>query len=311
VWQDLNDADTFRNARGMAGAVWLTIVLATTAVLLAAAARMLRSVLQRRLCAGPAAHACRRPRGAALTAGLAIAGVYGATGFVLFLMSIAARWPYPDLWPEEFGSGGWAKASVEALGASIGLGLATATASLVLAVLWLETAPARQDWSLTFMAGATVMLPPLTIAAGQYRELLAMQITGGWPALFLVHLTPVFAYVWIVLRAPYRAFDPRWNSVGVSLNASPLRFWTAVKLPLLRAPIAAAAAIGFAVSLAQFVPAQLAAAGRHATLPMEAVTLAAGGSRSLMAVHALLLALPCIAAFAFAARAGRARRIVP
>ena len=52
--------------------------------------------------------------------------------------------------------------------------------------------------------------------------------------------------------------------------------WIRVKLPLLKAPLLTSAAIGFAVSIVQFVPAQLIAAGRYSSLPMEAVTLSSG-----------------------------------
>lgn len=311
VWQDLNDADALHNARGMAGAFWLTSILTVLAVLMAAFWGAARPVLRYPMCSGPAYRPARRPVTLAMTAGSAIACIYAAAIVVLCLMSGAARWPYPSLWPEALHLGAWQSASADALGTSVALGLATTLAALVLAVLWLEAAPARHDRPLSWLAGAAIMLPALAISAGQYRMLLDLRLTGSWTGLFLVHLTPVFAYVWIVLRAPYRAFDPRWKSVGASLHASPVRFWRSVKLPLLRAPIAAAAAIGFAVSLAQFVPAQLAAAGRHVTLPMEAVSLSSGGNRSLTAVHALLLALPCAAAFALAAVAGRERRVAP
>jgi len=61
------------------------------------------------------------------------------------------------------------------------------------------------------------------------------------------------------------------------------------------------------VSIAQFVPAQLIAAGRHATLPMEAVTLSSGGSRALTAAFAMALAVPPLLAFLAAALLGRPR----
>jgi putative thiamine transport system permease protein len=83
--------------------------------------------------------------------------------------------------------------------------------------------------------------------------------------------------------------------------------WARVKLPLLKAPLLTAAAIGFAVSIMQFVPAQLIAAGRFSTLPMEAVTLSSGGSRPLTAAFALALALPPLLGFLAAALLGRPR----
>ena len=76
---------------------------------------------------------------------------------------------------------------------------------------------------------------------------------------------------------------------------------------MLKAPILAAGAIGFAVSFAQFVPAQLVAAGRFSTLPIEAVTLTSGSNRPLTAAFALLLALPPFLIYAFAAFFGKSR----
>jgi putative thiamine transport system permease protein len=157
------------------------------------------------------------------------------------------------------------------------------------------------------MALVALALPVLAIAAGQYRLLLIFGLTGTQAGLFLVHLTPVLAYAFILLRGPYRGFDPRYATAGRSLGVTPWRIWVKIKLPLLRAPLAAAVAVGFSVSLVQFVPAQLIAAGRYSTLPMEAVTLASGGNRSLTAAAALLLALPALLAFALAGYAGRPR----
>ena len=94
------------------------------------------------------------------------------------------------------------------------------------------------------------------------------------------------------------------NTMPASVSA---RAWARVKLPLLKAPLLTAAAIGFAVSIAQYVPAQLIAAGHFSTLPMEAVTLASGGNRQLTAAYALVLALPPLVAFLAAAVLGRPR----
>ncbi len=148
-------------------------------------------------------------------------------------------------------------------------------------------------------------LPSLLIADGQYLAFLRLGLNGTWPGVFLVHLTPVFAYVFIVLKGPYRAFDPRYRAVSLGLNADPLRFWSGVKLGMMKPALAASAAVGIGVSIAQYVPTQLIASGRLTTLPVEAVTLASGRSRPLMAVFALMLAIVPAFAFLVAARFGR------
>ena len=78
-----------------------------------------------------------------------------------------------------------------------------------------------------------------------------------------------------------------------------------VRRPMLARPLAAALAVGFAVSVAQYLPTLFLGAGRLTTVSTEAVTLAAGGQRATAAAFAVLQALLPLLAFALAARVGR------
>ena len=69
---------------------------------------------------------------------------------------------------------------------------------------------------------------------------------------------------------------------------------------LLRA-VLAAAAIGFAVSIGQYLPTVLIGAGRWPTLTTEAVALASGGDRRVIGVYAFLQMLLPLAGFVLAA----------
>jgi putative thiamine transport system permease protein len=64
-----------------------------------------------------------------------------------------------------------------------------------------------------------------------------------------------------------------------------------IKLPLLLKPLLVAAAIGFAVSVAQYLPTLFAGGGRFATLTTEAVSYAAGADRRVIGVYGFLQAL--------------------
>jgi putative thiamine transport system permease protein len=228
---------------------------------------------------------------------------------LLLLLSLAPRWPYPALLPPVFSADAWQSllAAPAPLWLSLLLGLAASAVALFLAVLWFETqAPARDRWPLA-LALLSLALPQLAVAGGQYRLFLDAGLAGSLAGLFLAHLAPVAAYVLVVLAGPYRAFDGRYVKAARALSASPFAAWARVKMPLLKAPLLTAGAIGFAVSIVQFVPAQLIAAGRFSTLPMEAVTLSSGGNRGLTAAFALALALPPLLAFLAAAMLGRPR----
>jgi putative thiamine transport system permease protein len=57
-----------------------------------------------------------------------------------------------------------------------------------------------------------------------------------------------------------------------------------------------ACAVGFAVSVGQYLPTLFAGAGRIATLTTEAVTLSSGGDRRILGIYAVLQAgLPLLA----------------
>jgi putative thiamine transport system permease protein len=235
--------------------------------------------------------------------------IYGLIVIALVLQSISEHWPYPQLLAGRFSVKAWGSALVNfsPMLSSLILGLVSSSLSLLAVVIWLETQPPRRDRYV--LAAALIMLcvPTLLVSLGQYRLLLQLGMTGTWPGLLFAHVLPVMAYVFVILQGPYRGYDVRWQAVGKGLGAAQFRFLRLIKWPMLKAPLASALAVGFAVSTAQFVPAQLAAAGRFSTLPMEAVTLSSGGNRALISAFGLLLMVLPLFGFGLAAWFSKSR----
>ena len=307
IWHALTDVDPQVNRMGLTATLLLTAVLATAILATHAVLRVSHNGLHRFLSAGPST--LRAPRAAARVTGFAVAALPVLTLLLLLLLSAAPRWPWPDILPPLGGGTAWATLAAEPapLLLSLGLALAASVLSILLAVLWLETQRESLDRWLLWLALAALAVPQLAVAGGQYRLFLDLGLAGTVAGLFLSHLTPTLAYVMIVLSGPYRAFDGRYMKAAQALNVAPWSGLLRVKLPLLKGPLLTAAAIGFAVSIVQYVPAQLIAAGRYATLPMEAVTLSSGGSRPLTAAYALALSLPPLVAFLLAGWLARPR----
>jgi len=234
---------------------------------------------------------------------------YTCLAILLLIQSFSALWPFPDLLPVVWSTKAWGQvlSAAAPIVTSLALGLATATVGLAATVAWLESSRPPGDRIVLFACGLALCLPALVIALGQYRLFLVFDMAGTIAALFLAHILPVTAYVFVVLHGPYRGFDGRWRAVSSGLMQSRGKFLLRIKWPLLKAPLLAAFAVGFAVSLAQYVPAQVAAAGRFSTLPMEAVTLSSGGNRALLAVHALSLTVFPLIVFVLPGFFGRAR----
>jgi putative thiamine transport system permease protein len=106
----------------------------------------------------------------------------------------------------------------------------------------------------------------------------------------------VLPYTVLMLRGAYLAFEPGWLAASASLGRSPAATFWRVRLPLMRRAVLVAWAVGFTVSVAQYLPTLFVGAGRFPTLTTEALALATGGDRRLAAVAALTLAaLPLLA----------------
>jgi putative thiamine transport system permease protein len=133
-----------------------------------------------------------------------------------------------------------------------------------------------------------LLVPQIAFLFGAQVLLVLARLDGSWPALAWSHLIFVLPYVFLSLADPYRAWDERYARSARCLGATPNRVWLRVKLPMLLRPVLTALAVGFAVSVGQYLPTLFAGGGRFATLTTEAVALAAGGDRRVIGVYALL-----------------------
>ncbi|QUS37026.1 ABC transporter permease [Falsirhodobacter algicola] len=213
----------------------------------------------------------------------------------LALWSVAFTWRWPDLWPGGLslrawqGRGGWMRALV----LSLGIAAAAAGLALVLAVAWLDGGDRAgrrglRGW-MRIAVYLPLLLPQISVLVG-VSGLALRHGVAPLPAVIWGHMLFVFPYVMIALAGPWAALDPRLERTAAALGAGPWRRLWHVKLPALLAPILTAAAIGFSVSIAQYLPTLFLGGGRIATLTTEAVALSSGSDRRVAAVHAALQA---------------------
>jgi putative thiamine transport system permease protein len=303
AWQWLGDADAAMQAQGAAAAGWLTfsvvILAGVTVMVLRAWARLRRITISPLLLQGESPWV-----------GLAIGGAYLAVWWALAVGSVSGVWPFPQLWPSLWTGDAWAQviASAPTVWTTLGLAAASASVCLVWSVAWLELTPRRWQQALRPWWLLPLVLPSVLWVVGLYSVALQWRLEGQWLGLLLAHAVMVLPYVLLALEPAYLAVDPRQSAVVASLG---LGRWTdllRIKWPLLKRAIASAWAVGFAVSVAQYLPTLYVGAGRFATVTTEAVTLASGAQRSLMSAYAALQMLLPVLAFALAAYLGRPRQ---
>jgi len=153
-----------------------------------------------------------------------------------------------------------------------------------------------------------LVLPSVLWVVGLYSLALQWRLEGQWLGLLMAHAVMVLPYVMLALEPAYQAIDPRQRALASSLGQGRWSYLRHIQWPLLKRALASAWAVGFAVSVAQYLPTLYVGAGRFATVTTEAVTLAAGAQRSLMSAYAVLQMLLPLLAFALAAWLGRPRQ---
>jgi putative thiamine transport system permease protein len=329
AWQWLSDADLLTQSQGVAAAGWLTGTVLVAGVLMVVALKAFAAVRKfasrgkrpqsqatDRKGSPPQKtptwllHFYRRlplqPNGMWTT----ILTTYAAVWFALTVGSFSGVWPFPQVWPELWTLGAWQQVanSAHTVWTTLGLGVASASVCLLWSVAWLELAPRRWQQALQPWLLLPLVLPSVLWVVGLYSLALHTRLEGQWLGLSLAHAVMVLPYVLLALVPAYQAVDPRQAALVASLGHGRWVYLWRVKWPLLKRAIASAWAVGFAVSVAQYLPTLYVGAGRFATVTTEAVTLAAGAQRSLMSAYAALQMLLPIAAFALAAWLGRPRR---
>lgn len=312
AWQWLLDADAAVNAQGAAAALLLAGLSAAGVALARLVVRLAQPLLRARRARGDRPGPDRHRRAAeALVAGGAT--VYLVVLALLAFVSVASVWAFPSLVPQRIAFDAWhaVAGAMATLAVTAGLAAAAALTGLVLAVAWMETTPPGWDARAVPLVFAPMLVPGLLLAVGLYRLALQWRLDGSLAGLWLAHSLYTAPYALVALAPAYRGFDARYAQLAAALGRGTSKFLWRIKWPMLRAPIAAAFAVGFAVSVGQYLSTQFVGAGRHATVTTEALTLASGGQRPAMAAFALLQALLPGLVFALAWWLGRreARRL--
>ena len=236
--------------------------------------------------------------------------IYTLVMVILAISSVSGVWRFPLVLPQTYTLAAWGSVWQSSMSVWTTLSLATLSSGLMLlwCVAWLELAPVAWDAALRKLLYLPLLIPSVLWVVGLHQMSLTWGLDGQWLGLLIAHALAVLPYVFIALAPAYVGFDDRYSHVSASLMRSRFVFLLQVKWPLLRASIASAFAVGFAVSVAQYLPTMFIGAGRFQTVTTEAVTLASGGQRSLTAAYAWLQFILPVLCFALAAWLGKSRQ---
>jgi putative thiamine transport system permease protein len=224
----------------------------------------------------------------------------------LALWSLARRWPFPDALPATWSPGLWSE-QLSALAGPVWTTLLVGTVAAAVAIALVagclenesrrQTRPGPGALALIYVP---LLVPQIGFLFGVQVLFLRLGLSDGWMALIWTHLLFVLPYVFLTLADPYRSLDPRYVRSALALGKPPWLVWFRIKLIMLLRPILIALAVGFAVSVAQFLPTLFAGGGRFATLTTETLSLAGGGDRRIVGLFGFTLAALPFVGFALA-----------
>ena len=218
------------------------------------------------------------------------------TAASLVLWAFAESWKFPEPWPAKFTTAIWQRhwdqlvdPLVNALVIAAGAGLL----ALILTIALLERDVRftnGQSGKVRSLIYLPLIVPQIAFLPGLQILFIAGGLDAGLAVIVLVHLMFVLPYVYLSLSDPWNHFDDRYRKAALVLGSDPHRALMRVRLPMLLAALLTAFAVGFAVSIGQYLPTLLFSSGRVPTITTEAVALASGGDRRLGAIYALLQA---------------------
>ena len=233
----------------------------------------------------------------AALSGLLLLGTAFLSVLGLAFWSLSLRWPYPHVLPQRWSSRNWERhwSSIQETSfTTLELGVIAVVIALILVVGCLENEQCRRvsfSFRSQWLLYLPLLIPQATFLLGIQILAVRLEMDGTFLLLVWSHLLFVLPYVFLTLADPWRNLDTRFPQIGQCLGVSPLRVLFRIKLPLLLKPLLIAAAVGFSVSVSQYLPTLFAGGGRFATLTTEAVSYAAGADRRVIGVYGFLQAL--------------------
>lgn len=221
----------------------------------------------------------------------------------LIVWSMAFRWNYPDVLPEQWGRQAWSYVAnpssrvVEGLRHSLVIGvLVTAMAN----VIGLPTARAlgmhefRGKALVEWLLLMPIIVPAIVATMGIHIMFLRWGLTGSYFGIALVHLIPALPYFVLITASVFANYGTELEDTARTLGAGRVQVFVRITLPAIGPGLIVASMFTFLVSWSQYVTTLLIGGGRIITLPMVLFPFLAAGDNANAAAISLVFVAPAI-----------------
>ena len=216
---------------------------------------------------------------------------------IIIVWSFANNWPWPLVFPREFGIRGWeyffspTSNSISTLIYSILLSL-TVTFITLLITIPASKALALYDFKGKKLVEVLILAPlivsPVAVAMGIHQLFIKLRLANTFFGVVLVHLIPCIPYSVRILKNVFETVGDKFQIQGKVLGANPLKNFIYVTLPIISPGIISAASLVFTVSFSQYFLTFLIGGGKIITYPMVMFPFVQSGDRMIASVYSIV-----------------------
>lgn len=222
---------------------------------------------------------------------------------VTILWSFTKNWPWPKVFPSEFGLRGWSyffaqtSNSVSTLMFSVLLSLVVTVITLII------TIPASKALALYHFKGkklidifvfAPIIVPPVAIAMGIHLQFIKFGLANTFLGVVLIHLIPCIPYAVRILKSVFEIIGDKMELQARVLGANSLKVFLYITLPMILPGIISAGSMVFIVSFSQYFLTFLIGGGKIVTFPMLMFPYIQSGDRMMGSVYSVVFVLTTI-----------------
>jgi putative spermidine/putrescine transport system permease protein len=241
----------------------------------------------------------------------AIVVTVGLPIVALIVWSLAFRWRYPGLLPEQWGARAWSYVVDPSSRVAEGLRHSLVIAIIVTAlanVIGLPTARAlgmhdfRGKAIVEWLLLMPIIVPAIVAAMGIHIMFLRWGLTGSYVGLALVHLIPALPYFVLITASVFANYGTELEDTARTLGAGRAQVFVRITLPAIGPGLVVASMFTFLVSWSQYATTLLIGGGRIITLPMVLFPFLAAGDKTNSAAISLVFVAPAIVALVLTSR---------
>lgn len=231
--------------------------------------------------------------------------VLAAPLLLLVLWAFARNWPWPLLFPSDFGLRGFNYLKSPGAGTARLLLTSGGLSAVVMVLTLAVSVPAAKALGTRTFRGkrlihtlvlTPLLVSPLSVAMGIHGSFIRLGLADTFTGVVLIHLVFGIPYAIRILTHAFELLGDRMEVQAHLLGASRIQTLQYVTLPLLAPGLVSAGTLVFIVSFSQYFLTFFIGGGRIVTLPMVLLPFVQSGDRMMASIYSLCFIGVCLAA---------------